>query len=127
MCEIVSYVQETLKDTGYVQAMDEKMKTLEINQTREIVERQGGQKFVGYRWICIVKHKSDDNFDRQKARLVVKRFPKTYDVNCEDTFALGANMNIVGILWGLATRILLYLGDFSALRGWINDQNKIFR
>lgn len=31
MCEIVSYVQETLKDTGYVQAMDEKMKTLEIN------------------------------------------------------------------------------------------------
>lgn len=59
--------------------------------------------------------------------MVVKRFPKTYDVNCEETFALGANMNIVGILWGLATRILLYLGDFSALRGWINDQNKIFR
>jgi len=31
MCEIVSYVQETLKGTSYVQAMDEKMKTLERN------------------------------------------------------------------------------------------------
>ena len=52
--------------------MNEEMKSLQKNETWELVECPVGKKPVGCRWIYTMKYKVDDSIERFKARLVAK-------------------------------------------------------
>ena len=58
-------------------AMNEEMKSLQKNETWELVECPLGKKPVGCRWIYTVKYKADGSIERFKARLVAKRYTQT--------------------------------------------------
>lgn len=64
----------------------------------EIIERRGGKKPVGCWWIYTLKQKLYDTLDRYKARLMVKFYTQTCDIEYEETFALVVKMNIIQIL-----------------------------
>ncbi|RVX13340.1 Retrovirus-related Pol polyprotein from transposon RE1 [Vitis vinifera] len=64
-------VQEALANPRWKAAMNEKMKSLQKNETWELVECPG-KKPVGCRWIYIVKYKADGSIEHFKARLVAK-------------------------------------------------------
>ncbi|KAL6322733.1 hypothetical protein AAG906_015419 [Vitis piasezkii] len=66
---IPNSVQEALVDPRWKAAMNEEMKSLQKNETWELVECPPGKKPVGCRWIYTVKYKSDDSIERFKARL----------------------------------------------------------
>ncbi|RVW79649.1 Retrovirus-related Pol polyprotein from transposon RE1 [Vitis vinifera] len=53
-------------------AMNEEMKSLQKNETWELVECPPGKKPVGCRWIYTMKYKADGSIERFKARLVAK-------------------------------------------------------
>ena len=53
--------------------MNEEMKSLQKNETWELVEYPLGKKPVGCRWIYTVKYKADGSIERFKARLGSKR------------------------------------------------------
>ena len=121
---IPTSVQEALKDKNWVQAMDEEMKALEKNRTWEIVERPGGKKPVGCRWIYTVKHKSDGTLDRYKARLVAKGYTQTYGIDYEETFAPVAKMNTVRILLSLAAHSGWELHQFDVKNVFLHGNLK---
>ncbi|RVW54333.1 Retrovirus-related Pol polyprotein from transposon RE1 [Vitis vinifera] len=55
-------VQEALADPRWKAAMNEEMKSLQKNETWELVECPPGKKPVGCRWIYTVKYKADETF-----------------------------------------------------------------
>ncbi|RVW25573.1 Retrovirus-related Pol polyprotein from transposon RE1 [Vitis vinifera] len=56
---IPNSVQEALADPRWKAAMNEEMKSLQKNETWELVECPPGKKPVGCRWIYTVKYKAD--------------------------------------------------------------------
>lgn len=83
--------------------MIEEMKALKKNDTREIIEIKGGKKPVVWRWIFYCKERIRWHPDHCKTRLVAKYCTQVYDIAYKDTFAPGANMNVVWILLYLTT------------------------
>ncbi|RVX04165.1 Retrovirus-related Pol polyprotein from transposon TNT 1-94 [Vitis vinifera] len=59
---IPNSVQEALTDPRWKAAMNEEMKSLQKNETWELVECPLGKKPVGCRWIYTVKYKTDETF-----------------------------------------------------------------
>ncbi|RVW28117.1 Retrovirus-related Pol polyprotein from transposon RE1 [Vitis vinifera] len=66
---IPNSVQEALADPRWKAAMNEEMKSLQKNETWELVECPPGKKPVGCHWIYTVKYKADGSIERFKARL----------------------------------------------------------
>ncbi|RVW57587.1 Retrovirus-related Pol polyprotein from transposon RE1 [Vitis vinifera] len=63
---------EALANPRWKAAMNEEMKSLQKNETWELIECPPGKKSIGCRWIYTVKYKADGSIERFKARLVAK-------------------------------------------------------
>ena len=86
-------MQEALADPRWKAAMNEEMKSLQKNETWEIVDHSLGKKPVGYWWVYNVKLKADGTIERFKARLVAKGYTQTYGIDYTYTFSLVAKIN----------------------------------
>ncbi|RVW87124.1 Retrovirus-related Pol polyprotein from transposon TNT 1-94 [Vitis vinifera] len=102
---IPNSVQEVLVDPRWKAAMNEEMKSLQKNETWELVECPPGKKPVGCRWIYTVKYKADGSIEQFKARLVAKGYTQTYGIDYTETFALVAKINTVRVLLSLAATL----------------------
>jgi hypothetical protein len=72
--------------------MDEKMATLDVNVTWELVALPKDKKTIGCKWVHKVKHNVDASMSRYKARLVAKGYAQTYGIDYEETYNLVAKM-----------------------------------
>ncbi|RVW64541.1 Retrovirus-related Pol polyprotein from transposon RE1 [Vitis vinifera] len=70
--------EEALADPRWKAAMNEEMKSLQKNETWELVECPPGKETTRCRWINTVKYKADGSIERFKARLVAKGYTQTY-------------------------------------------------
>ncbi|KAH9656598.1 retrovirus-related pol polyprotein from transposon RE1 [Citrus sinensis] len=102
---IPNSVQEALKDSKWKVAMNDEMRSLQKNQTWELVDLPPGKKPVGCRWIYTIKYKADGSIERYKARLVAKGYTQTYGIDYTDTFAPVAKINTIRILLSLAVNL----------------------
>lgn len=110
---ILQYWNKVLNDPKCEGAMVKEMKVLKKKlRLRELVTLPSEKKFISYKWVFTIKHKTDSSIKRYKARLVAKDFTQTYGaVNYQETFAPAAKMNTIHILlscadnldWELAT------------------------
>ncbi|WJZ99925.1 hypothetical protein VitviT2T_018330 [Vitis vinifera] len=75
-------------DPRWKAAMNEEMKSLQKNETWELVECPPGKKPIGCRWMYTVKYKANSIIERFKARLVAKGYTQTYGIDYIETFAL---------------------------------------
>lgn len=60
------------------------------------------KKYVGYKWIYIVKYRVNGSIKRYKIRLVAKDYTQTYGIYYIKSFASVAKMNTIRILLSLA-------------------------
>ncbi|WKA08172.1 hypothetical protein VitviT2T_025916 [Vitis vinifera] len=102
---IPNSVQEALVDSGWKAAMNEEMKSLQKNETWELVKCPPGKKPVGCRWIYTMKYKAYGSIERFKARLVAKGYTQTYEIDYTETFAPVAKINTVRVSLSLATNL----------------------
>lgn len=60
-----------------------------------MVSLPNGTKPIGCRWLYSVKYKADGSIERYKAKLIVKGFTQTYEVDYSETFIPIVKMNTV--------------------------------
>ncbi|RVX07666.1 Retrovirus-related Pol polyprotein from transposon TNT 1-94 [Vitis vinifera] len=119
---IPNSVQEALADPRWKAAMNEEMKSLQKNETWELVECPPGKKPVGCRWIYTVKYKADGSIERFKVRLVVKGYTQTYGIDYTETFAPVAEINIVRVLLSLAANLDWPLQQFDVKNAFLHGE-----
>nr|CAN75946.1 hypothetical protein VITISV_012979 [Vitis vinifera] len=104
---IPNSVQEALANPRWKAAMNEEMKSLQKNETWELIECPPGKKSVGCRWIYTVKYKADGSIERFKARL---------------TFAPVAKINTVRVLLSLAANLDWPLQQFDVKNVFLHGE-----
>lgn len=57
------------------------MRTLENNQTWELVDLPQGKTLVRSRWVFAVKHKANGSVEQYKAKLVAKGYMQTFGLD----------------------------------------------
>ncbi|RVX07465.1 Retrovirus-related Pol polyprotein from transposon RE1 [Vitis vinifera] len=119
---IPSSVQEALADPRWKAAMNEEMKSLQKNETWELVECPPGKKPVGCRWIYTVKYKADGSIERFKARLIAKGYTQTYGIDYTETFAPIAKINTVRVLLSLAANLDWPLQQFDVKNAFLHGE-----
>jgi hypothetical protein len=84
-------------------AMDEKITTLDVNATWELVALPKDKKEIGCKWVYKVKHNVNGSVSKYKTRLVAKAYAQTYGINYEETYSLIAKMTTVKVIITMAT------------------------
>ena len=100
---ILKNIQEALVDPKWKETIEEEMKALYKNDTRDIVYLPKGKHRMGCNWVFTINYKVDGSIKRYKTRLVVKGYTQTYGIDYQETFAPIAKMNSIRILLSLAT------------------------
>ncbi|WJZ81639.1 hypothetical protein VitviT2T_001472 [Vitis vinifera] len=119
---IPNSVHEALADPRWKATMNEEMKSLQKNETWELVECPPGKKPVGCRWIYTVKYKADGSIELFKARLVVKGYTQTYGIDYTETFAPVTKINTVRVLLSLAANLDWPLQQFDVKNAFLHGE-----
>ena len=66
--------EEAAGEELWVQAMNEEMKTIEKNNTWQLVEKPPSKDVIGLKWVFKTKLNEDGSIHKHKARLVAKGY-----------------------------------------------------
>jgi len=83
--------------------MDEKMATLDVNATWELVALPKDKKAIGCEWAYKVKHNANGFVSKYKARLVATCYAQTYGIDYEETYSPVAKMTTRKTIIAMAT------------------------
>ncbi|XP_028075721.1 uncharacterized protein LOC114277963 [Camellia sinensis] len=108
-----SNFQDAISTLEWKHAMMEEMRALAKNGTWELAELPKDKRPIRYKWVYTVKHKVDGSIERYKARLVIKGFKQTYEVDYQETFVHVAKMNSARVLFSLASNLNWPLHQFD--------------
>ena len=106
MRELESYV-EAAKDANWCATIEEEMRALAENETRDLVDAPKGVKLIGCRWVYKVKYNTDGSVNRYKARLVAKGYVQTHDIDYDEIYARVVKITTVHVVL-----------EIAIVRGW---------
>ncbi|GKA64059.1 putative RNA-directed DNA polymerase [Tanacetum coccineum] len=105
---------EAVKDINWVQAMNNEMEALYLNNTWILTELPINRKAIGSKWVYKIKYKSDGEVERYKARVVAKGFGQKEGVDYEEIFSLVPTYALLlQSHFEAALRVLRYLKSAS--------------
>ena len=84
--------------------MQEKMDSLQKNNTYELVKLPKGRKALRNKWEYKLKKDGKGNLVKYKARLVVKGFSKKKGIDFDEIFSPVVKLSSIRIILGLATK-----------------------
>jgi Reverse transcriptase (RNA-dependent DNA polymerase) len=117
---------QAIKNSIWKKAMHEELEALKKNDTWNITKLPQNKKPVGCRWMYKIKYNSDGSIERYKARLVVKYYTQTYDIDYKETFTPVAKMNTIRVLLSIAVNFYwdLYQMDVrnTFLQGTLEEE-----
>ncbi|GJY67437.1 ribonuclease H-like domain-containing protein [Tanacetum coccineum] len=90
---------EAVKDINLVQAVNNEMKALYLNNTWTLTELPINRKAIGSKWVYKIKYKSDGEVERYKARVVAKGFGQKEGVDYEEIFSPVVKMSTAPRQW----------------------------
>lgn len=99
--------EDAVKSSKWRLAMDEEIKSIEKNQTWQLVELPIGAKKIGVKWVYKTKLNELGEVDKYKARLVVKGYSQQHGIDYTEVYAPVARMDTVRMIIA-----------FAAQRGW---------
>jgi hypothetical protein len=74
------------------------------NDVWEMVLRSNGKSMATSRWICKVKHATNDSVEKYKAKFVARGFSQKEGVDCEETFSHVANYSSIRAILSIASK-----------------------
>ena len=75
--------------------MDAEMRSIEKNETWDLIELPKGAKRIRVKWVYKTKLNELGEVDKHKARLVAKGYAQEYGVDYEEVYAPVARMDTV--------------------------------
>lgn len=96
--------KEAVKETKWQQAMDAEIKSIEKNDTWELVDLPKGNKTIGVKWIYKTKINEKGEIDKHKARLVAKGYKQEYGIDYKEVFAPVARQDTIRTVISLAAQ-----------------------
>ncbi|GKA02168.1 ribonuclease H-like domain-containing protein [Tanacetum coccineum] len=100
---------EAVKDINWVQAMNNEMEALYLNNTWTLNELPINRKAIGSKWVYKIKYKSDGEVERYKARVVAKGFGQKEGVDYEEIFSLVVKMSTIRCFINMAVQKSWYI------------------
>lgn len=99
--------EDAIQHDKWRKAMEAEIKSIEDNNTWELVSPPDNTKVIGVKWVFKTKLNERGEVDKFKARLVAKGFHQTHGIDFHEVFAPVARWDTIRLILGLA-----------AQRGW---------
>ncbi|CAL2257557.1 unnamed protein product [Prunus armeniaca] len=77
---------DAVKEPKWQKAMDEEIKSIEKNNTWELIELPQGHKTIGVKWVYKTKLNEKGEIHKHKARLVAKGYKQEYGIDYTEVF-----------------------------------------
>lgn len=104
----------------WIDAMNDKMKSIEQNKVWDVVELPEGCKRVGCKWVFKTKRDSNGNIERYKARLVAKCFTQKEGIDYKETFSSVSKKDSFRIIMALVVHYDLELHQMDVKTVFLN-------
>jgi len=94
--------EEAVKHDKWRKAMDSEIKSIEKNQTWELLDLPTWAKIIGVKWIFKTKLNEKGEVNKYKARLVAKGYSQQYRIDFTEVFAYVTRMDTIRMIVALA-------------------------
>ena len=91
-------VEEALKDSNWITAMQEELHQFERNKVWRLVPRPPDRPVIGAKWVFRNKLDDQGTITRNKARLVAKGYNQQEGIDYDETFAPVARLEAIRML-----------------------------
>ena len=99
-----TYFEEAIKEKHWVEAMNQKIASIEKNQTWELVDLPRDKTKIGVKWVYKTKLNEKVKIEKHKASLVAKGFSQQFGVDYGETFAPVERLDIVRTILVIAAQ-----------------------
>ncbi|XP_070022817.1 uncharacterized protein [Nicotiana sylvestris] len=96
-------IEEALKDSSWVQAMQEELDQFSKNQVWNLIPKPDNMSVIRTKWVFRNKLNEDGKVVRNKARLVAQGYSQQEGVDYDETFAPVARLESIQILLAYAS------------------------
>ena len=119
----ITPVEDALKDSNWVLAMQEELNNFTRNEVWHLVPRYN-QNFVGTKWVFRNKQDEHGVVTRNIARLVAKGYSKVEGLDFDETYALVARLESIRIFLAYATYHVFKLYQMDVKSAFLNGTIK---
>lgn len=102
--------------------MQEEIFSINKNNTWMLCDLPTGKKAIGLKWIFKIKHDSNGEIQKHKARLVVKGYSQRAGIDFKETFAPVARFETVRIFLALAAQRHWTVHQFDVKSAFLNGE-----
>ncbi|GKD80370.1 retrovirus-related pol polyprotein from transposon TNT 1-94, partial [Tanacetum coccineum] len=113
-------LEDLNQSTQWLKAMNDELKSMQINDVWELAELPNGVKPVGCKWVYKTKLDQKGNIKRYKARLVAKGYTQKEGINYNETFSLILRKHSLRIVMALVAHYDLELHQMDVKTAFLN-------
>ncbi|KAL4271204.1 hypothetical protein GQ457_13G028940 [Hibiscus cannabinus] len=93
----------------WMAALQEEIEALHKNNTWDLVPLPQGRKPIGNKWVFKIKRNADDQFERYRARLVVKGYAQKEGIDFNEIFSPVVRLTTVRVVLAMCATFNLHL------------------
>ena len=113
-------VLESSKSQEWIDAMNEKIKSMKDNDVWDLVPLPESVKPIGCKWIFKTKRGSKGDVERYKARLVAKGYTQKEGINYKETFSSVSSKDSFRAIMALVAHFDLELHQMNVKTAFLN-------
>ena len=110
------------QEDKWLEAMKTEIESLNETQTWDLVPKEKGQNIIPGRWVYKIKHDSNGNIDKFKARYVAKGFKQIEGIKYSDTFAPTSKPETFKILLALSAIENFFLKQMDVKAAYLHPK-----
>ena len=115
-------VEDALKDSDWVTAMQEELNEFERNKVWQLVPRPKNRSIVGTKWVFRNKTDADGIVIRNKARLVAKGYSQQEGIDYDETFAPVARLEAIRMFLAYAAHKKFKVFQMDVKSAFLNGE-----